>query len=355
MKAALLHRYGASLSIETVPDPACPADGVVVQVAACGVCRSDHHAWVGADPDVALPHVMGHEFAGIVAEAGPDCRAFEVGDRVTAPFILGCGACPDCTGGQPTACDHQSVIGFTQWGAFAERVPVRAADFNLVRLPEAVDFATAAGMGCRVTTAWRGLKDRGAVQPGEWVAVHGCGGVGLSAVMLARALSARVVAVDISDEALALARRFGAEACLNAASGADVPQAVREITGGGAHVAIDALGITATFENALRSLRKLGRHVQIGMPVGPHATVPLPLLELVYARQLTIHGMRGLGAAGFAELLALVEDGRLNLDALVTTRIPLQAAGDALAAMDGGQTAGITVIDRFDGGVQEPR
>lgn len=347
MKAAILTQYAAPLSIETVADPDCPRDGVVVRVRACGVCRSDHHAWVGADPDVILPHVMGHEFAGVVQEVGPDCTRFRTGDRVTAPFILGCGHCSDCAAGHATICGSQSVIGFTQWGAFAECVAVQNADFNLVRLPEAVGYAEAAGMGCRVTTAWRGLSDRGALQAGEWVAIHGCGGVGLSAIMLASALSARVVAIDVSDSALEMARQLGAEACIDATRVADVPEAVREVTGGGAHVSVDALGITTTFENALRSLRKLGRHIQIGMPVGPHATVPLPLLDLVYARQLSIHGMRGLGAAGFAQLLDLIVAERLDLSTLVTGRIPLSQVGHALSRMDGRQPAGITVIDDF--------
>ncbi|KNG94880.1 zinc-dependent alcohol dehydrogenase family protein [Pseudaestuariivita atlantica] len=346
MKAALMTRWRDPLVLTDVPDPDCPADGVIVRLEACGVCRSDHHAWDGADPDVTLPHVMGHELSGIVAAVGPDCARHAVGDRVTAPFILGCGTCADCTAGQPTVCDSQAVIGFTQWGAFAEAVAVPRADFNLVPLPEAVPFDIAAGMGCRVTTAWRALTDRGALAKGEWLAVHGCGGVGLSAVMIAKALGAKVVAVDISDAALGMAGDLGADLCVSAAEG-DVAARVRALTGGGAHVSVDALGITATFDASLRSLRKLGRHVQIGMPVGAHETVPLPLLELVYARQLTLHGTRGMGAAGFDRLLDLYAQGALPLDRLITARIPLSQAGRALAAMDAAQPPGITLITDF--------
>ena len=347
MKAAILRQFNDPVSFETVADPECPPDGVVVSVKACGVCRSDHHAWVGADPDVVLPHIMGHEFAGVIDEVGAGCTNFQRGGRVTAPFILGCGHCPDCKTGQPTICDRQRVIGFTQWGAFAERVAVQAADFNLVKLPDSVDDAVAAGMGCRVTTAWRALRDRGALQSGEWIAVHGCGGVGLSAIMIAKALEARAVAIDVSEDALAMAMQFGADACINPTRTPDVPEAVRDITGGGAHLSVDALGIAVTFENSLRSLRKLGRHVQIGMPVGSHATVQLPLLDLVYARQLSICGTRGLGAAGFPDLLDLMETGKLDLSALVTERISLSAVGPALSRMDRGQPAGITIIDNF--------
>ncbi len=350
MKAAVLETYSGPLHVRDVPDPACPPDGAIVAVEACGVCRSDHHAWVGSDPDVVLPHVMGHEFAGTVIEVGPTCSRFAKGDRVTAPFILGCGHCADCRGGQPTICNSQAVIGFSFWGSFAEAVAIPSADFNLVPLPDSLDAVSAAGMGCRVTTAWRALVDRADLRPGEWLAVHGCGGVGLAAILIARALGARVVAVDVSDGALQQARAFGAEVTLTAQGGPDaVAEQVRAATGGGAHVSLDALGIAATFAASLAGLRKLGRHVQVGMPVGAHATVDLPLLDLVYARQLTLMGMRGLGAADFQPLMNMIAGGRFDPSVLVTTRIPLSQAEAALRAMDSGaQPPGVTVIDRLD-------
>lgn len=345
MRAALLSRYNSPTEITNVPDPACPRDGAVIAVRACGVCRSDHHAWKGVDPDVVLPHVMGHEFAGEVIEIGAECRAFTVGDRVTAPFILGCGTCPDCRGGEPTICNHQQVIGFTGWGAFAERLAIPRADFNLVRLPDAMDFAAAAGMGCRVTTSFRAVVDRAKIQPGEWLSVHGCGGVGLSAIMIGAALGARVLAVDVNPEALKIARSLGANDSLDASGTQDVGAAVREITNGGAHVSLDALGVTQTFHNSLKSLRKMGRHVQIGMPVGRHATVDLPLLELVYSRQITLHGTRGIGAVRFAALFDMISAGRLEPERLVTKRIGLSGLNAALQAMDGYTGAGVTVVD----------
>jgi alcohol dehydrogenase len=347
MKAALMTTFGGPLPVETVPDPACPRDGAIVAVRACGVCRSDHHAWTGADPDVALPHVMGHEVAGEVVETGAECRAFSVGERVTAPFILGCGACPDCHAGAPTVCASQQVIGFTRWGAFAEFVAVPRADFNLVRLPAELPDSTAAGMGCRVTTAFRAVVDRAAVRPGEWLAVHGCGGVGLSAVMIGAAIGARVLAIDIAPQALQMAREMGASATLDA-RGADVGAAVRELTGGGADVAVEALGITDTFEASLRSLRPLGRHVQVGMPVGAHAAPPLPLLELVYARQISLIGTRGIGASRFDALFAMIAAGRLSPGHMVTRGIPLSGVEAALRDMDSFQGHGVTVIDRLD-------
>ncbi len=347
MRAAIFDTFGAQLEVRDLPDPAVPDDGAVVRVEACGVCRSDWHAWKGADPDVVPPHVPGHEFAGVIEATGPDCRWFRVGDRVTAPFVLACGQCADCLGGEATICAHQQVLGFTGWGAFAERVAVPRGDFNLVALPEGLDPVAAAGMGCRVTTAYRAIADRAALRPGEWLAVHGCGGVGLAAVMIGAAMGAQVLAIDIAPDKLAAASAAGATLTLDATAPADVGEAVREMTDGGAHVSLDALGITETFHNSVRGLRRLGRHVQIGMPLGRHAEPTVPLLELVYSRQIAIMGTRGMAASRFPGLLAMIEAGRLHPGTLVTRRIPLHDAGDALAEMDAYAGTGVTVIDRF--------
>jgi len=347
VRAALFETFRQPLAVTQVPDPACPPDGAVIRVMACGVCRSDHHAWAGVDPDVVVPHVPGHEFAGVIAETGPRCTRWRSGERVTAPFILACGDCPDCLGGDPTVCNHQHVAGFSSWGAFAELIAVPHADFNLVRIPEALDFTETAGMGCRVTTSFRALVDRARLQPGEWLAVHGCGGVGLSAVMIGRAMGARVVAVDVNDAPLAMAKTLGAAATLNVTGISDVGGALHDLMDGGAHVSLDALGVTATFHNSIRSLRKLGRHVQIGMPVGKHAEPAIPLLEMVYSRQISIMGTRGIAASRFPALLAMVDAGLIDPASLITKRISLDEAGDAIAVMDGYTGVGITVIDRF--------
>ncbi len=347
MHVAMFEAYRAPLVIREVPDPTCPADGVVVKVEACGVCRSDWHGWKGADSDVHPPHVPGHEFSGVVVEVGHGCRRFAKGDRVTAPFILACGECPDCLGGDATVCNHQYVVGFSGWGAFAEAIAVPRADFNLVKLPDALGFAEAAAMGCRLTTAFRGLVDRAKLSPGEWLAVHGCGGVGLSAIMIGSAIGAQIVAIDVNDAALEMARALGATATLNPKALADTAQAVRDLTGGGAHVSIDGLGITATFHNSVKGLRKLGRHVQIGMPLEEHAAPTVPLLEAVYSRQISIMGTRGIAASRFPALLGMIAAGRLDPARMITRRIPLSEAGAALAAMDGYTGVGVTVIDRF--------
>ena len=347
MRAAIFDEFRGPIEIRNVPDPECPADGVLVRLQACGICRSDWHAWNGADPDVVAPHVSGHEFAGVIEEVGRDCQQFQTGDRVTAPFILACGRCEDCLHGEPTVCPDQEIVGFTSWGAFAERLPVPRADFNLVTLPQAIGFVEAAGMGCRVTTSFRAIVDRAKLQEGEWLAVHGCGGIGLSAVMIGAAIGARVLAVDVNDAALGLAASFGAAKVLNVSGVDEVGLAVREMTNGGAHVSIEALGITDTFHNSLAGLRKLGRHIQIGLPLGPHAEPTVPLLESVYSKQISIIGTRGMAASRFSALFKMIADGKVDISRLVTKTVPLEDVGVILAAMDGYSTTGVTVVDRF--------
>ena len=342
MRAVVFDTVGGPLSVRDVPEPECRPDAVVLDVRATGVCRSDWHAWRGHDP-VALPHVPGHEFAGVVARVGADVASWRPGDRVTAPFVCGCGVCELCRAGDPQVCPDQTQPGFTHHGSFAEQVLVRAAEFNLVRLPDAMSFVAAAGLGCRVATAYRALTAHGGLAAGQWLAVHGCGGVGLSAVLLGTALGARVVAVDVSADALALARARGAEAVLDASASDDVPAAIREITGGGAHVSLDALGSPATAVASVLSLRRRGRHVQVGLLLGEAATPPLPM-DRVLAWELSLHGSHGIAAHEYAALLDLLTTAGLDPATLVGRVVPLEEAGAALAAMDGATPAGMTVV-----------
>ncbi|QIK71780.1 zinc-dependent alcohol dehydrogenase family protein [Propioniciclava coleopterorum] len=343
MKAVVYDHTDQLPTVREVPDPVCPPDGVVVAVRATGVCRSDWHAWRGHDP-VALPHIPGHEFAGVVDEVGAGVTRWSVGDRVTAPFVCGCGRCEYCARGEQQVCPHQTQPGFTGPGSFAERVAIDAADVNLVALPDALDFATAASLGCRFATAFRALSVHGRVGPGDWLVVHGCGGVGLSAVMIGAALGARVVAIDVSAAALALASDLGAAAVIDASRDDDVAASVVALTDGGAHVSIDALGRPETAVASVRCLRRRGRHVQVGLLLGADATSPLPM-DRVIARELELHGSHGMAAHEYPAMLALIEDGTLAPHRLIGARLGLDDAGAALAAMGGPAAApGITII-----------
>nr|WP_240759612.1 zinc-dependent alcohol dehydrogenase family protein [Phytoactinopolyspora endophytica] len=332
--------------VREVPDPVCPPHGAVVRVEATGLCRSDWHGWMGHDDDITVPHVPGHEFAGTIVETGATVSdAWNVGERVTAPFINACGDCPQCRAGDHQVCDHQTQPGFTRWGSFAERAVVDHAEVNLVRIPDAVDIATAASLGCRFATAYRAVVEHGGLRDlhvRPWIAVHGCGGVGLSAVMIAASYGASVVAVDISERALARARELGAVAVVNGGA-TDVPDTIRDITGGGAHVSLDALGHTSTFQNSVNCLRKRGRHVQVGLLLADHGTQAVAMGPVV-ANELELVGSHGMAAHAYPRMLREIADGQLNPDLLLGQELSLDEGVDALMAMSAGSPSGVTIL-----------
>lgn len=342
MRAVHYTHFGELPTIEELPMPVVEPAGAVIRVEATGLCRSDWHGWSGHDPDIRLPHVPGHEYAGVVHAVGEDVSRVSVGDSVTVPFVCGCGGCEPCLNGDSQICDRQVQPGFTHWGSFAEFVAVPNADLNVIILPDSMAFTTAAALGCRFSTSYRAVVAQARTRPGEWLVVHGCGGVGLSATMIAASLGARVIAVDVSPGALALAREFGAQHIIDPTA-TDVVAAVHELTGGGAHVSIDCLGTTTTCLNSLYSLRKRGRHVQVGLMLAEHATPPIPM-DIVVARELEIRGSHGMAAHTFAEMLDRIAVGALRPDRLIAGTITLDEAPAALAAMDSPRGPGVTVI-----------
>ena len=346
MRAIVYEQFGHLPSVQSVPDPTPSPYGVVVKVEATGLCRSDWHGWMGHDPDIVLPHVPGHELAGTVSALGSQVTGWRVGDRVTAPFVCGCGRCFECHSGNHQVCEKQFQPGFTAWGSFAEYVALEFADTNLVRLPDDLDFATAAGLGCRFVTAFRAIVDQARVQPGEWVAVHGCGGVGLSAIMIATAMGANVVAVDLTAEKLDFARQMGAVAAVNASEVQSVVKAVKSLTNGGAHVSIDALGHPVTCFNSISNLRRRGRHVQVGLMLGDHAQAKVPMSKII-AFELQILGSHGMQAFRYKAMMDMIAAGKLMPQKLVGKRISLDEAPDALMAMDRFEGTGISVITSF--------
>jgi alcohol dehydrogenase len=347
MKAIIYEDFGSPLKLATVPDPTPNDDGVVIKVMASGICRSDWHGWLGRDPDIKkLPHVPGHELAGTIEEIGKDVKKWKRGNRVTVPFVCGCGSCPECKSGNHQVCDNQFQPGFTGWGSFAEYVSIKYADTNIVHLPDEIDFVTAASLGCRFSTSFRAIQSQGKVKPGSWVAVHGCGGVGLSAVMIANAIGANVIAIDINADALNLAKSFGADVVINANENEDIVGEIREVTERGADVSIDALGSVITCSNSILCLRKGGRHVQVGLMVGDDYLPRLPM-DQVIARELQIYGSHGMQANKYGSMFDMISSGKLNPELLVGKRIQLEEAPKIIEHMDKSEEVGVTVIDRF--------
>lgn len=346
MRAMYYEEFGAAPEIRTLPDPTPTNGGVVISVKATGLCRSDWHGWMGHDPDIKLPHVPGHELAGTIAAVGRDVRRFKVGDRVTVPFVSGCGHCMECRSGNQQVCEEQFQPGFTHWGSFAEYVAIDYADQNLVHLPDEISYETAASLGCRFATSFRAVVDQGRLQGGEWLAVHGCGGVGLSAIMIGAALGANVVAIDIAEDKLALAKALGASVTIDSRSVADVSEAVRAITGGGAHVSVDALGHPQTCCNSILNLRRRGRHVQVGLMLADYATPAIPMARVI-AHELEIYGSHGMQSWRYDAMLRMILSGKLSPDRLIGRRITLSEAAPALATMDSFRENGISIIDRM--------
>jgi len=342
MRAVVYDSLGGPWRSTEVADPAPPPDGVVLRVEAAGLCRSDWHAWHGHDNVSTFPHVPGHEFAGTVAEVGPDVTRWRVGDRVAVPFVCACGRCLVCESGNHQVCPHQWQPGFDGWGGFAEYVALPAADVNLVKLPREVDFDVAAALGCRVATAYRAVATIGRVRPGEEVAVHGAGGVGLAALAIARALGARVIIIDPSSAAREAALRLGAAAALEPSI--DLVDTVRDATGGGPHVSVDAIGDDLACRTSIESLRPRGRHVQVGLLPPGTAVDPVPM-HTVISRELEVLGSHGLAAHDYPELLALVTSGRLRPDLLVARTITLDEVPEAFSLIGTpDQPAGMTLI-----------
>lgn len=340
MKALHYEAFSGPVAVVDLPAPAVPEGGAIIRVGASGLCRSDWHAWAGHDDSVHLPHVPGHEFAGVVEAVGPGVEHWRPGDRVTAPFVNGCGRCEWCRSGQAQVCPDQTQPGFTHGGSHAELVAVRAADLNLVALPDDLPDAAAAALGCRFATAYRALTARAGLHADEWVAVYGAGGVGLSAIVIARALGARTIAVDRSPAALEEALRLGADHAVPA--GPDAPETVASLTSGGAHVSVDAVGSAETATAAVRSLRRRGRHVQIGLLSGAMPVLPL---DRVIAWELDVLGSHGMAAADYPAMLALVATGDLRPDLLVGRTVGMAEAARLLPLAEAAPSTGITVLD----------
>ena len=346
MRATVYENFQGPLTIQNLPDPSPAPHGAVLRILASGVCRSDWHGWMGHDTDISLPHVPGHEFAGIVEAVGKETANWKVGDRVTMPFMGVCGNCTQCTSGHHHLCNNTYQPGFKRWGSYAEYLSIDFADTNLVALPESISFATAASLGCRFATSFRAVVSQGKVSAGQWVAVHGCGGIGLSAIMIAEAMGARTIAIDITKEKLDFAKTIGASLTLNAKKTDNVASAVLDLTNGGAHVSIDALGSTETCINSIECLRKKGKHIQVGLMNGNDSVSPIAMGQIIF-KELEILGSFGMQFHKYPEMLSMIEFGKLEPEKLIGRTISLEDSTVALSNMNSFEEIGMAVIDRF--------
>ena len=347
MRAAVVEAFKEPLKIwNDWKDPEIGPDQALIKVMANGICRSDWHLWqgdwdwLGFSPP--LPAVLGHESAGIVEEVGANVKRFKKGDRVVFPFGQACGSCPTCADGHQNVCDNLAMSMFMGAGGFGEYTPVASADVNLVALPETVSFVAGASLGCRFMTAFHGVTFQGKVKPGQWVAVFGCGGVGLAAVDVASALGANVIAVSRSANKLAKALELGAVHTVVA--GDDAPGSIQEYTKGGVHVSLECLGTAATWMPSIMSLRTRGRLVRMGMTGrDEEGILPFPA-DMLTMRELEIVGSNGMQARCYPEMLRMVESGVISPESLVVEEVSMDGASAVLERMSAYDTLGYSVI-----------
>lgn len=333
MKAIIYNEFGGPLTLTDVHQPSIAPHGALIKVMASGLCRSDWHGWQGHDPDIrSLPHIPGHEFAGIIEAVGDEVNHWKAGQRVISPFVCGCGVCHQCHQGDHQICDNQTQAGFSHWGSFAQYVMIEHADVNLVHLPDQIDFETGASLGCRFATAFRALVQQGHVQADQWVAVHGCGGVGLSAIMIAKAFNAKVIAVDINPKRLEHAAQLGADLVIDGSNNCDVIGCIQQHCNG-AQLSIDALGSQITMSNSIGCLAKRGKHIQIGLMAGDDALTPINMGPVI-AKELEILGSHGMAAHTYDQMLDMIIDGRLQPQKLISKIITMEQLPQAFMHMN---------------------
>lgn len=344
MKALVLEGV-KNCVVREVPKPTIDDDGVLIKVMANGVCRSDWHMWIG-DIESPLP-IIGHEFSGVVEEVGSNIKSFKAGDRVIVPFTGSDGICPHCVRGNSHLCDSYIMPGGAYTGGYAEYVGVPLAERNVVHIPEEISFKDAAALGCRFMTAFHGIVDQAKIQVGEWVVIYGCGGIGLSAINIANAMGANVIAIDINDANLELSKQMGAVHTINSKNVNPV-ELVKEITQGGADVSVDALGISQTCLNAIESVRKGGRHLQIGLTTKAEAGyISIPVDYMIY-NEIQFITTVGMPAHRYKYMLPLVASGRFKPGQMVTKEISLSEVNEVFEGMSNYTHTGTFVVTKFE-------
>jgi propanol-preferring alcohol dehydrogenase len=336
MHAAVVEQFGKPLVLREVDIPTPKAGEVVMKTEACGVCHTDLHAANGDWPlKPTLPFIPGHEAVGIVTAVGPGVTIVKEGDRVGVPWLYSaCGHCEYCLSAWETVCPDAQFGGYTRNGGFAEYV-LAAADY-VAHIPHTMAAKDASTIICAGITTYKGLKQTEA-KPGEWVAISGAGGLGHLGIQYAKAMGLHVCAVDVDDAKLAHATRLGADATVNAKSG-DASEAVKRVTGGGAHGVLITAPSLGAFKQGVGMTRKRGTCVLVGLPPGEF---PIPLFDVV-ANCITVRGSFVGTRKDMAEALAFAAEGKVKADVELQTLASINEVFDRLAH---GKVASRVVLD----------
>jgi propanol-preferring alcohol dehydrogenase len=325
MKAAVFHGPKQPLKLEDWPKPAIGPDDILVKVAACGLCHTDlHYIDHGVPTFKKPPMILGHECSGTVAELGANVKTFKAGDRVLLPAVMTCGTCDWCRTGRENICKTMVMFGNHVDGAYAEFVKAPAKD--VFTLPKEVPLEDGSIIADAISTPYHAVKNRAQVKPGDTVAIFGCGGVGMNAVQLSAAVGATVIAVDIVDAKLEWAKKLGASHVINASKTQDAAKDIRKMTGGGADIAMEAIGNPATMRQAFDSLRKGGRLCVIGYT---DKEVTLPASKIMFF-EMEVVGSLGCRPVDYPRIIEMARIGKIQVSQLVTAKFKLEQINEGL-------------------------
>lgn len=335
MKAAVFHGPNQPLKIEEVAIPKIEPHEILVKIAACGVCNTDlHYIDHGVPTFKQPPMILGHEPSGIVEDVGPDVKNFKAGDRVLIPPVFSCGYCDNCRLGRENICFNMLMLGNHIDGAYAEYTKAPAKDCQ--HLPAELPLQESSIIADAISTPYHAVKNRAQVKPGDSVVVFGCGGVGINVVQMAAAAGGSVIAVDLIDMKLEVAKKLGAIHTINATEKEDkaLLKEIRSLTGGGADIAIEAIGNPKTIELAPATVKAGGLHCQVGYT---HHNVPVNMGRLMF-REIAIWGSLGCRPVDYPKIIEMVRTGKIQLEPVVTHRFNLDEINDAFDVMRKGES-----------------
>ncbi|MHA1333556.1 MAG: alcohol dehydrogenase catalytic domain-containing protein [Candidatus Odinarchaeia archaeon] len=332
MKAALLVKPKTPLEVKDVEIPKVNKNEVLVKVKACGICHSDLHFIYGDRPTGKLPIILGHEAAGIVEEVGEEVTDFSKGDRVAINYYFTCGKCPYCRAGLENLCEHIIRFGMDVDGAYAEytKVPAR----SLAKIDPEVSFEEAAVATDAVATPYHALKDSGNLRINDTVAIYGIGGLGINAVQIAHISGARVIAIDIVDEKLDLAKQLGADETINAKNEDPVEKIMTLTNNKGVDLAVEFIGLPKTIVQAINSVKRSGRAVLVGFSPRDIQVNPTELI----LKEVSIKGSRGLLHRTLIEVLTLVKEKKINLKPVITNIFSIDEINEGISQLREGKT-----------------
>lgn len=335
MKAAVFYEPNQPLKIEEVETPKIKSHEILVKIAACGVCNTDlHYLDHGVPTFKKPPMILGHEPSGIVEEVGAEVKNIKVGERVLIPPVFSCGYCANCRLGRENICLNMIMLGNHIDGAFAEYTKVPAKDCQ--HLPQELPLEESSIIADAISTPFHAVKNRAQVRPGDSVVVFGCGGVGINVVQMAAAAGGSVTAVDLVDKKLNTAKSLGAQHTINPSGKEDkaLLKEIRALTGGGADIAIEAIGNPKTIELASSSVKPGGVHCQVGYT---HHSVPMNVARLMF-REVEIKGSLGCRPVDYPKIIEMVKTGKIQLEPVVTHKFKLEEINDAFDLLRKGES-----------------